>query len=118
MLFPSHDQAGIAQGQAGLGQLQAGLGLQGISGLADLGQRFLSRELQGATFPLQQQFALANLLKSTAAAEQPGILDTITGVAGGAGAVLGPLAQGGIISDENVKKDIRDIKEELSEFVD
>jgi len=81
---------GSQMGNLGLGQ--AGMGLQGVSGLADLGGRFMGRELAGQMLPLDLQFQLGNLLK-TGAVTSPSPFATLTGAAGQAGAFMGGMGQ-------------------------
>lgn len=82
----------LGQGMGSLGTNLGNLGLDATktqaSGLADLGQRFASRDLQGALFPLLQQFDLAQLLKSGQAIRQPSMFENLIGAAGQGGNLL------------------------------
>lgn len=104
-------QAGMNRdlAEAGLyGQLGGGLGNLGLGGAQiggnmmdraiGLGGGFRDMGLAGALLPMQSQMQLANLLKSTAATQQPGWLDTLgtlTTAFGGAAGGYGKLMGGG-----------------------
>ena len=101
----------IAQSLGGLGINQGSMGMDATKGLADLGQRFSSRELQGALFPLMQQYELGNMLKTGTIPGKSGFQQSQE-MAEQAGAVLGA-----IFSDERVKHDIDAASNEMDAFV-
>lgn len=105
----------LANQMGNLGMGQAGLGFQGVSGLADLGQRFASREMQGAMLPLQQQMALGQLLKG-GTVQGPSTWDNINSALGGVGQAAGAAAL--MFSDRRMKEDIKEMDQELDEVMD
>lgn len=84
--------AGIASqlGQQGIGQAGVGQNLTALMG--QLGQQYNTRDLMAATFPLDQQFKLAQLLKSNQSVQQNSIWDNINQVATTGGKVADAFA--------------------------
>lgn len=108
----------LGQGMGGLGANLGNLGIDATQaqagGLANLGQKFSSQELQGALFPLMQQFDMAQLLKSGSMPTKSGY-DKGSQVAGDAAKVIGAAALA--FSDERVKHEISRADNEIDTFM-
>lgn len=98
-LRQSEALSGLAGILGNLGINQGNLGLQGLmqqtEGLSNLGNRFATRDLAGAMFPLQQQMALAQLLKSGQAIQSPSMFENVLGGAGAVGNLMTAFSGGG-----------------------
>lgn len=119
-------QQAAAQQGLGFGLNQAGMlgnlgNLMGNQSLAqgqfgaDVASGLQQNALQQQLFPLQQQMALAQLLKSGQAVTQPSMFDNLTSAAGSAGGLMAGI---GMMSDARAKDNIEIADKDMDEFLD
>jgi len=107
---------GSGLGQLGLGQ--GGLGSQLLGQQIGLGGTFQGRNVGAEMFPLEQLFRLGDLLKSSSGVRQPGFMEQLGSLLGGAGSAAEGAVGLAALSDKRAKEDSKEAVVEVAEFLD